>query len=169
MQVISSCFEQPLSVFRSKRKTLEYMDTKDRVFELLKLNPLVSLASITKNGYPRPIPMKIIHVDEENNIWFATSLKSDKVSEFRKNPCAGIAYSNERMSVSLQGKIYIVEDEDEKRSKWNDAMKIYFPDGADSKDYCLLKFCPEMLRSVTVDAIYKYEVKTIALLKKSAS
>ena len=45
-------------------------------------------------------------------------------------------------------------------------MRMYFPEGADSKDYCLLKFIPEMLRAVTVDDIHKYEIKTIVLLKK---
>ena len=142
------------------------MNTKSKVFELLKSNPIVSLASITKNGYPRPIPMKIIAVDDERNIWFATSLKSDKVDEFRENPRAGIACSNDEMSVSLQGKIHIVEDSDQKRLMWNEGMRIYFPDGAESKDYCLLKFLPEMLRTVTVDEIHRYEIKTIVLLKK---
>ena len=142
------------------------MNTKSKVFELLKHNLTVSLASITRNGYPRPIPMKVISVDEENNLWFATSLKSDKVAEFGENPRAGVACSNEEMSVSLQGKIHIVEDAEQKKRMWNEGMRIYFPDGAASKDYCLLKFVPEMLRAVTVDDIHRYEIKTIVLLKK---
>lgn len=142
------------------------MNTKSKVFELLESCLTVSLASITKNGYPRPIPMKVIAVDEERNVWFATSLKSDKVDEFGENPRAGIACSNEEMSVSLQGKIHIVEDKELKKMMWNEGMRVYFPDGAESKDYCLLKFVPEMLRAVTVNDIYRYEVKTIVLLKK---
>lgn len=110
--------------------------------------------------------MKVISVDEENNIWFATSLKSDKVAEFAENPRAGIACSNEEMSVSLQGKISIVEERKQKKRMWNEGMRIYFPDGTESKDYCLLKFVPEMLRAVTVDEIHRYEIKTIVLLKK---
>jgi general stress protein 26 len=110
--------------------------------------------------------MKVISVDEENNIWFATSLKSDKVAEFAENPRAGIACSNEEMSVSLQGKISIVEEREQKKRMWNEGMRIYFPDGIESKDYCLLKFVPEMLRAVTVDEIHRYEIKTIVLLKK---
>lgn len=142
------------------------MSTKSKVFELLNSKLIVSLASITNNGYPRPIPMKVIAVDEENCVWFATSLKSDKVGEFKENPRAGIACSNEQMAASLQGKIQIIVDEEEKKLMWNDSMKIYFPGGAESKDYCLLKFVPEMLRVVTVDKIHKYDVKTIVLLKK---
>lgn len=142
------------------------MNTKSRVFKLLNSNLIVSLASITKNGYPRPIPMKVISVDEEENVWFATSRKSDKVSEFCENPRAGLACSNEDLSVSLQGKIQIIEDNEQKKLLWNEGMRMYFPEGADSKDYCLLKFIPEMLRAVTVDDIHKYEIKTIVLLKK---
>lgn len=142
------------------------MNTKSKVFKLLKSNLIVSLASITKNGYPRPIPMKVISVDEEENIWFATSRKSDKVSEFVENSRAGLACSNEELSVSLQGKIQIVEDKEQKKLMWNEGMRMYFPEGADSKDYCLLKFIPEMLRAVSVDDIHKYEIKTIVLLKK---
>lgn len=141
------------------------MSTKGKVFELLNSKLTVSLASITNNGYPRPIPMKVISVDEDNNIWFATSLKSDKVGEFKENPRAGIACNNEQMAVSLQGKVHIIADEKNKKLMWNDSMKIYFPDGAGSKDYCLLKFVPEMMRVVTVDKIHKYDIKTIALLK----
>ena len=142
------------------------MNTKGKVFELLKSNLIVSLASITANGYPRPIPMKVISVDEEENVWFATSLKSDKVNEFSENPRAGLACSNEEMSVSLQGKVQIVKDDEQKKLMWSEGMRMYFPEGADSKDYCLLKFIPEMLRAVTVDDIHKYEIKTIVLLKK---
>jgi general stress protein 26 len=142
------------------------MNTQSKVFELLKRNLTVSLASITRNGYPRPIPMKVISVDEENNVWFATSLKSDKVAEFAENPRAGIACNNEEMSVSLQGKISIVEEREQKKRMWNEGMRIYFPDGTESKDYCLSKFVPEMLRAVTVDEIHRYEIKTIVLLKK---
>ncbi len=142
------------------------MNTKSKVFELLKSNIIVSLASITQNGYPRPIPMKVVAVDEENNIWFTTSLKSDKVEEFKENPRAGVACSNVEMSVSLQGKIHIIEDKKQKKELWNDSMRTYFPDGPESKDYCLLKFIPEKLRAVTVDDIHRYEVKTIVLLKQ---
>ena len=142
------------------------MNTKTKVFELLKTNLTVSLASITRSGYPRPIPMKVISVDKENNVWFATSLKSDKVAEFKENPRGGVACSNYEMSASLQGKVYIVVDKEEKKRMWNEGMRIYFPEGDQSSDYCLLKFVPEMLRAVTVDDIHKYEVKTIVLLKQ---
>ena len=142
------------------------MNTKRRVFELLKSSLTVSLATITNSGYPRPIPMKVIAVDKEDNVWFATSLKSDKVAEFAENPRGGLACSNEQMSVSLQGKVQIVKDEKLKKQMWNEGMKMYFPEGAESKDYCLLKFVPEMLRAVTVDDIHRYEIKTIVLLKK---
>ena len=70
------------------------------------------------------------------------------------------------MSASLQGKVYIVVNKEEKKLMWNEGMRIYFPDGAESKDYCLLKFVSEMLRAVTVDEIHRYEIKTIVLLKK---
>ena len=103
------------------------MNTKGKVFELLKSNLIVSLASITANGYPRPIPMKVISVDEEENVWFATSLKSDKVNEFSENPRAGLACSNEEMSVSLQGRIQIVEDDEQKKLMWSEGMRMYFP------------------------------------------
>lgn len=142
------------------------MNTKNKVFELLNSNLTVSLASITRNGYPRPIPMKVISVDDEKNVWFATSLKSEKIDEFKVNPRAGIACSNNEMSVSLQGKIQIVVDSVLKKNMWNDGMRIYFPEGSDSEDYCLLKFVPEMLRAVTVDEIHRYEIKTIVLLKR---
>ena len=147
-------------------KNRECMNTKCKVFELLKSNLIVSLATITRNGYPRPIPMKVISVDDEQNVWFATSLKSDKVGEFNENPRAGVACSNEDMSVSLLGKVQIIEDKEQKKRMWNEGMRMYFPDGADSKDYCLLKFVPETLRAVTVDKIHRYEIKTIVLLKK---
>ena len=55
---------------------------------------------------------------------------------------------------------------EQKKRMWNEGMRIYFPEGAESKDYCLLKFVPEMLRAVTVDEIHRYEIKTIVLLKK---
>lgn len=143
------------------------MNTADKVFALLRPGITVSLASISLNGFPRPVPMKIVAVDKKKDIWFASSLKSEKVVAYKKNPRAGMSYNNEDISVSLQGKIWIVEDKTKKREMWSEAMSLYFPEGANTRDYCLLRFVPELLRATRVKDIYKYEVKTIMLLSAS--
>ena len=140
------------------------MKTTDKVFTQLQRGTTVSLASINSNGYPRPVPMAIISVDGKKNIWFATSTKSEKVKAYRENPYAGLSFHNNEMSASLTGKAYVIEDKKLKREMWSEALSLYFPDGADSSDYCLLKFVPELLRAVMIKDIYKYEVKTIVLL-----
>ena len=140
------------------------MNTTDKVFAQLKRGTTVSLASINSNGYPRPVPMAIVTIDKEKNIWFATSIKSDKVKAYKENPRAGLSFHNNEMSASFTGKITIVEEKKRKREMWNEAISFYFPVGVDSHDYCLLKFAPELLRTVMIKDIYKYEVKTIVLL-----
>lgn len=140
------------------------MNTTEKVFSQLKAGTQVSLASITASGYPRPVPMSITAVGKNKEIWFATSLKSEKVKAYKENPRAGLSYYNDEFTASITGRIKVVEDSGKKRELWHDTMSFYFPDGADSKDYCLLQFTPELLRAVTVKDIYKYEVKTILLL-----
>jgi general stress protein 26 len=140
------------------------MNTVEKVFSELKAGTQVSLASMTASGYPRPVPMSITCIGKNKEIWFATSLNSEKVKAYRENPKAGVSYYNDEFTASMTGKIRIVEDSGKKREMWHDTMSLYFPDGAGSKDYCLLQFIPELLRAVTVKDIYKYEVKTILLM-----
>ena len=54
---------------------------KEKATELLQRCEVVTLASVNKEGYPRPVPMSKILTEGISTIWMSTG------AEFTKNNC----------------------------------------------------------------------------------
>lgn len=82
-------------------------------------------------------------------ICFATDSDSQKVKNMRENPVCELLYSKGTCSgqVILTGRIEVFTDAETKKSKWQDYMTHYFPDGPDGK-FCVLKFKPQSVRAM---------------------
>ena len=63
---------------------------KEKATELLQRCEVVVLASINKEGYPRPVPMSKIAAEGISAIWMATGIDSLKTIDFLTNPKAGL-------------------------------------------------------------------------------
>lgn len=61
---------------------------KEKATELLQRCEVVVLASVNKEGYPRPVPMSKIAQREFHTIWCLPE-RTLKTIDFRKNPKAG--------------------------------------------------------------------------------
>ena len=77
------------------------------------------LASVTEEGYPRPVPMGKIKADGISQIWFSTGTFSDKTIQFQLNPKAGVCFMKGGDSIVLTGKVEIVSDMEIKLDKEN--------------------------------------------------
>ena len=101
------------------------------------------LASVTEEGYPRPVPMGKIKADGISQIWFSTGTFSDKTIQFQLNPKAGVCFMKGGDSIVLTGKVEIVSDMEIKKALWSDWMFAHFPGGVIDPSYCILKFTSE--------------------------
>ena len=57
---------------------------KEKATELLQRCEVVVLASVNKEGYPRPVPMSKIATEGISTIWMSTGADSLKTIDFRK-------------------------------------------------------------------------------------
>ena len=113
---------------------------KEQTQELLQRCGTVVLASISKDGCPRPVPMAKVHTGRFGEIWMATGRNSLKTKDFARDPRAGLCFSEGGDSVALTGTVEIVTDKATKEKLWQDWFIDHFPGGAADKNYVLLKF-----------------------------
>ena len=96
---------------------------KEKATELLQRCEVVTLASVNKEGYPRPVPMSKILTEGISTIWKA-----------------GLCFQDKGDSVALTGKVEVVTDEKMKQELWQDWFIDHFPGGPTDPGYVLLKF-----------------------------
>ena len=113
---------------------------KEKATELLQRCEVVTLASVNKEGYPRPVPMSKILAEGISTIWMSTGADSLKTIDFLSNPKAGLCFQDKGDSVALTGKVEVVTDEKMKQELWQDWFIDHFPGGPTDPGYVLLKF-----------------------------
>ena len=112
---------------------------EQKAIELLQKTFVISMSSITEAGYPRVCALVKLK-SADFTIWVSTAATSQKVKHYQKNPKAGVMFYNENDSVTLNGVIDIIEDEDIKKELWGDWMQKQFPGGVNDPNYCVLRF-----------------------------
>lgn len=118
------------------------MNIQEKAAAIVANAQVITLASIDENGYPRPVAMVKLKV-ENGVIYVSTGASSAKTAHFRNNPKAGVSIVKGGDSVVYTGEVEIVEDEIVKRSLWGDWMLNHFPKGVEDPEYCILKFTPQ--------------------------
>ena len=93
---------------------------KEKAAELLQKCEVVTLASVNKEGYPRPVPMSKIAAEGISTIWMSTGADSLKTIDFLSNPKAGLCFQEKGDSVALMGEVEVVTDEKLKQELWQD-------------------------------------------------
>lgn len=116
------------------------MEIVKKAGELLCKSSEVTLASVSENGYPRVCVLSKIKSEGVRKFWVATGSVSRKVSHFKENPKAGACFYSGGNSVTLVGKVSIIQDPAVKAEMWLDWFIEHFPGGIDDPNYCVLCF-----------------------------
>ena len=116
------------------------MEIVKKAAEMLVKCGEVTLASINENGYPRICVLSKIKSEGIKKFWVATGTSSKKVSHFKNNPKAGACFYNDGNSVTLVGKISVIQDQAVKGEMWLDWFIEHFPGGIDDPEYCVIEF-----------------------------
>ena len=107
---------------------------------IMKAAKEATIATVDENGFPSASTISSIKTDGLKIVWFATGLKSGKVSRLSKNNKCSVCYCDGRNNVTLQGTVEILTDPDIKRQLWVDWFINHFPGGVEDATYCILKF-----------------------------
>ena len=122
------------------------MDSSDKqkIVEIMKKASLFAFLATCDSGQPRVRPMAPI-VEDDMSVWVATSAKSRKVEQVKKNPKISLAFVEQPQgdkAATIIGEAEIVEDMEQKKRVWGlaayDPLQ-FWPDGPETKDYCILK------------------------------
>ena len=109
--------------------------------EMLEKCESIQLASITETGYPRICEMEKVMTDGFGVIYFTTLKNSQKVKHFNKNVRAGVSFCMDSDSVSLIGKVDVINDMETKRKIWQgEHERRFVNDEAGNPKYCILRF-----------------------------
>ncbi len=108
--------------------------------EMLVKNSEVTLASVNENGYPRVCVLSKIKSEGIRKFWVATGLSSVKVRHFLENSKAGACFYHCGNSVTLVGRVSVIQDRVVKAEMWLDWFINHFSGGIDDPNYCILEF-----------------------------
>ena len=128
-----------------------------KALKLLEQCEAVQLASITEQGYPRICAMEKVKADNFWELYFTTRTHSNKVRHFLTNEKACVYYALGNDSVSLMGRIEIIDDEAVKKEIWKGKHERRFvKDEKGGAPFCVLKF-------TTIEALFFIDGQSISV------
>lgn len=119
----------------------------DRDENIRKLRALANglhVAMLTTRGRDGRLfsrPLGVQEVEFDGDVWFATGLDSEKVREIEANPQVNVAFASKDNGtyISISGLGSVVRDRAEIERHWTPGMGIYFKDGKDDPNLCLIR------------------------------
>jgi general stress protein 26 len=97
-----------------------------------------------KDGFPQARPMTIL-LRTGRAVWFATSRRSNQVSEIAADPRVTILFIDTILFnyAHLHGSARLITDSEEKRKLWQEAWTDDWPEGPYDPDYVLIEVVGE--------------------------
>ncbi|MDB5097029.1 MAG: pyridoxamine 5-phosphate oxidase [Cyanobacteria bacterium RYN_339] len=113
----------------------------EQLYQRLKQYRTAMFTTVGKGGHIHSRPMETQEREPDGDLWFVTSKKTLKVDELGENPNVGIIYFRDGDSsyISIAGTARIEDDPALIRSKWKEDWRVWFGEGPESPDICLIK------------------------------
>jgi general stress protein 26 len=87
-------------------------------------------------------PMAIAKLEDNDDIFFATSIESGKIGDVESDHQVVLTLQSSAAWVSVSGPARIIQDRAKIEAYWNEAMKVWFPKGKTDPSLCLLRLRP---------------------------
>jgi general stress protein 26 len=113
-------------------------EERDRLNKLLSKFDNAMLITRGAAGSLNARPMAIAHLSPGADAFFVTSLQSHKVAEIEADPRVLVTFQGGGAYASISGNARIVHDRALIDRYWSDAWSIWFPDGKDDPDICVI-------------------------------
>jgi general stress protein 26 len=101
------------------------------------------IGSMDEAGFPNAKAMLPPRKREGiKHIYFTTNTSSMRVKQYTGNPNACVYFFDKRFfrGVMLTGTMKVLQDKKSKKMIWRDGDELYYPQGMNDPDYCVLKF-----------------------------
>ena len=123
------------------------MITKEHVYEFIKKQKTVFIASVDEDGFPNMKAMFTPRKIEGDSFYFSTNMSSMRTKQYMENPKASIyCYHRGRFryeGIMLIGTMEVLQDLEIKKEIWQTGDTMYYKEGVTDPDYCVLKFTAE--------------------------
>ncbi|CAN5508215.1 hypothetical protein BH11BAC2_BH11BAC2_18850 [soil metagenome] len=130
---------------QQNNQNLTAQDAIDKLKELVKNESICFFCTQLGQQPITTRPMSTQKVDEQGNIWFLSSLKSEKNKEIAEDYTVQLFYSNpaDYEFLTVLGRASILTDREKIYEMWTPFAKAWFKDGKDDEDVSLIKVTPE--------------------------
>lgn len=118
-------------------------DKEKTVGNLIEKQSTVMIGSIDEDGFPNIKAMlKPRKVEGIKTFYFTTNTSSNRVEQYQHNQNACIYAYDRRFfrGVMLIGEMEVLHDHESKAMIWQDGDTMYYAEGVDDPDYCVLRF-----------------------------
>ncbi len=120
------------------------MKTREQIIEFIQKQKVAFIGSVDEDGFPNMKAMFAPRKIEENCFYFSTNTSSMRSQQFMKNPKASIYFYNKGRfkyeGIMLIGMIEVLQDSKIKEEIWRTGDTMYYRQGVNDPDYCVLKF-----------------------------
>lgn len=130
---------------KKNRTDLVKGEAIQKLKELVKNESICHFCTDLSNVPIRTRPMSTQEVDDDGNIWFLSSKKSQKNEDILKNSQVQLFYSNTSNYefLSVLGTASISNDKKKIKKLWTPLAKAWFTKGSNDPDITLIKVVPE--------------------------
>jgi general stress protein 26 len=116
---------------------------KHKIQDLMKDFGTAMLVSRAGNGQIRSRPMQIAEIEPDGTVWLMTERDSAKIHEIEAEHQVNLSLQSSTKYVSISGLAAPVDDRARIARLWNDAWKVWFPEGKDDPNLTLLRIRSE--------------------------
>ncbi|MBN1236964.1 MAG: pyridoxamine 5'-phosphate oxidase family protein [Gammaproteobacteria bacterium] len=95
------------------------------------------------SGGLRSRPMAIADSSEDGRLWFMSNVHSGKQEELAEDDRVNVAMQGGGRFLSITGKARVVRDEGKQEELWNEAQRVWFPDGPHDASLVLIEVVPD--------------------------
>jgi general stress protein 26 len=120
---------------------IQRSDELQRVAELVDEIRIAMLTTEEGDGCLRSRPMSTAQMDSNGDLWFFTSLSSEKVGECEHHRDVNLSFEHieKHHFLSISGVAQVVRDKEKMKLLWTPMVQPWFPQGVDDPDVALLK------------------------------
>lgn len=117
------------------------MNTREHFFDLLDHFDTAMLVTHDEESQAlRSRPMHIAKIEDNGDVWFLSGRDATKNREIRQDQDVLLTFQQEKSRyISLAGKAEVVQDRAKLDELWNDAYRVWFPDGKNDPNISLLR------------------------------
>lgn len=113
-------------------------DPREHLVEIVEDFGTAMLVTTSSDGTSHARPMAVQKVEEDGDLVFCTALDSPKVAELQTNPRVTVVLQSKTKYASLSGTATVDRNRARIHALWKEDWKIWFPDGPDDPNLCLL-------------------------------